>query len=171
MEFLEEHEGLRTSISDQAVKEGLTEITPTVGLELTPAANRKNSDFVINELNQNIQTLIGRGSTIVIGICGGQNCGKSSISLYLKKHLSKTVILSEKDFFVGVKDRKKSTVDEKMSVLNMTDDDYSVTRKHRLHEVNTIKNFDWDCLKNVILSIKDGKTTSIPTWDKEKNIQ
>lgn len=171
MEFLEEHEGLKR-VSDTDNK-GAQEVIKTKNpLELTPAANRKNSDFVINELSTNIQSLISKGSNIiVIGMCGGQSCGKSSISLYLKKYLKGTYIISEKDFFIGQRERRKSTADEKMSILNMTDDEYSVQRKHRLFEVNNIRNFDWESLKNVITSLKEGKSTSIPTWDKDKNVQ
>ncbi len=140
--------------------------------ELTPSSIRKSSDAMKEELNTNLKNLLlDKRGTLIIGICGGQSSGKSSISQYLQKNLPHTAIISEKDFFIGSKERRKSTVEEKMNILNMTDDEYSVSRKHRLVEINSYKNFDWDGLSNVICQFKNKEVVQIPTWDKEKQLQ
>lgn len=160
MEYLEEHNTLRRNNEKEAK------------IELTPSSNRKNSDYAKTEINNNLHSIVSNSKqNFVIGICGGQSSGKSMISMYLNKHLENTVIVSEKDFFIGNKERRRSTADEKMSILNMADDDYSTTRKHRLAEVNNLKNFDWDSLVNVICQFKKGEIAKVPTWDKEKNFQ
>jgi hypothetical protein len=159
MEFLDEHGDLRRQTPKEVDK-----------LELTPSNNRKNSEAFLNEVN-NLKNMFSDRKTIVIGICGGQSCGKSLISLYIKKHIANTEIISEKDFFVGNKERRKSTMDEKISVLNMIDDDYPVPRKQRLAEVNNLKNFDFETLKDNLIAFKDGKVANFPTWDKDKGTQ
>lgn len=161
MEFVDEHDNLR-----RQGKETPKDISQT----LTPSNNRKNSESYMNEVQQ-LKNIFGDKPFIVIGICGGQSCGKSLISLYFQRHLQNTVIISEKDFFVGNKERRKSAVDEKVSVLTMNDDDYSINRKQRLADINNIRNFDWDNFTSCLKSFKEGKPTLFPTWDKEKGVQ
>ena len=166
MESTDEHLNLRKSNHETQ-----TSSKQTQQAQLTPISNRKNSEALKEEVEHNIQSFMLNKKNIIFGICGGQSSGKSSIALYLQKNISKTVIISEKDFFIGNQDRRKSQLDEKINVLNMIEDDYLVGRKNRLAEVNNIKNFDWDLLKFIMNDFKNGKKVMIPSWDKERNVQ
>lgn len=175
MESTDEHTNLRKSFTNHDTQTSSKQ-TPHTQTQTqtphtqTPISNRKNSEALKEEVEHNIQSMLNK-KNIIFGICGGQSSGKSSIALYLQKNISKTVIISEKDFFIGNQDRRKSQLDEKINVLNMVEDDYLVGRKNRLAEVNNIKNFDWDLLKFIMNDFKNGKKVMIPHWDKEKNVQ
>lgn len=191
MEFLEEHDNLRRKYSkEDTMKERTDKLNKNMSnynndgscinntrVELTPNANRKNSDFLIHELQNNMNSMIldkNNSGVLFLGICGGQSSGKSLISLYIKKHIKNCILISEKDFFIGNTDRRKSLDDHKnnkFTELNKQDEseDFPNSRKHRLIDTNNIKNFDIDGLKKVIASIKEGKQTKVQGWDKDKN--
>ena len=172
MEYLEETQDLRKkSPIDKKDKEKNNQNKPRKEMDLTPSNIRKNSESFMIEINANLSKAVKDKNNIIIGMCGGQSCGKSLISLYMNKNLYKSAIISEKDFFIGNKERRKSTVEEKLDVLNMTDDDYSINRKNRLADINNINNFDFESLANCLKDYKDKKSIEIPTWDKEKGVQ
>ena len=190
MEFLEEHDNLRRKYSkEDSMKERTDKLNKNMSnynkdgssvnntrVELTPNANRKNSDFLIHELQNNMNSMISdknNSGVLFIGICGGQSSGKSLISLYIKKHIKNCILISEKDFFIGnTADRRKSEENKgKFTDLNKQDEgeDFPIARKQRLIDTNNIKNFDIDGMKKVIDSIKEGKQTKVQGWDKDKN--
>lgn len=160
MEYLEDTKGL--------IKKSPKKIK---NINMASVSKRKNSESFVLNLNNNVLNAFKNKNNIIIGICGGQSCGKSLISSYIDKLLEKTEILSEKDFFIGNKERRKSNVDDKINVLQMTDDDYSTTRKNRLAEINNYNNFDFESLIRCLTDFSEGKTINIPTWDKEKGNQ
>lgn len=190
MEFLEEHDNLRRKYSkEDSMKERTDKLNKNMSnynkdgssvnntkVELTPNANRKNSDFLIHELQNNLNSMISdknNSGVLFLGICGGQSSGKSLISLYIKKHIKNCILISEKDFFIGnTADRRKSEENKgKFTDLNKQDEseDFPIARKQRLIDTNNIKNFDIDGMKKVIASIKEGKQTKVQGWDKDKN--
>ena len=185
MEWLEEHDNLRRKGSVNApdssnpkadsISKNMNNYKDNLNnnnVELTPNSNRKNSDFLINELANamNSKNKEKGGSTFLIGICGGQSSGKSLISLYLKKHVKDAIILTEKDFFIGNKDRRKSLDDKGKTIESSFNDDYPIVRKNRLIEINNIKNFDLQALKIALTSIKNKEITNVQSWDKEKQV-
>jgi uridine kinase len=172
MEYIDDQTNLRKyseEVSDLKAKPINKEI---YNLELTPSANRKNSEAVMKEFESNINQRLKKGTKIlVMGICGGQSSGKSKISAYLKKHINNSIIVSEKDFFIGNRDRRKSLAEEKLKYLDINEDDeYPNFRKHRLVETNSLKCFDFEALKNSLISLKAGNATKFQSWDKEKSI-
>jgi uridine kinase len=172
MEYIDDHNNLRKyseEVSDLKAKPLTKE---KYNLELTPSANRKNSEAVMQDIKLDINQRVKKGAKILImGICGGQSSGKSKISAYLKKHINNSTIISEKDFFIGNRDRRKSLAEEKLKYLDINEDDeYPNTRKHRLVETNSLKCFDFDALKNSLISLKLGNATKFQSWDKEKSI-
>lgn len=171
MEYLEEHNELRRTNINETPNQ---QIIKSNKIELTPNANRKNSDFIINEMKTELSSVMNKHSrgVLIIGICGGQSSGKSMISAYLKKHLTNSYIISEKDFFIGNKERRKSITDDKLKFIDLHNDDdgYSNLRKQRLVETNSIKCFDLDSMYIAIKNIKEGKVTKIQSWDKDKYV-
>lgn len=180
MEYLEEHDNLRrkTSIHDNqnnnislSTKPGNNKFQKNV--ELTPIADRKNSEAMRNEVLNKMNVLKKKKpGCLLLGICGGQSSGKSVISSYLKKHLKHSKIICEKDFFIGNKDRRKSLAEEKLKNidLNNENDEYPNTRKHRLVETNSIQCFDFETFKSNLESVQKGNVTKFQKWDKEKHI-
>ncbi len=172
MEYIDEQKDLRKyseEVNDLKAKPLVKEIS---NIELTPNANRKNSEFFMQEVQSNIIKKLKNGNKIfIIGICGGQSSGKSIISAYLKKHINSSLIISEKDFFVGNQEKKKSLVDEKLKYLEANEEDeYPNFRKNRLVETNNLKCFDFEALKSNLNSLKIGNSTKFQSWDKEKNV-
>lgn len=168
MEYLEEVDSLRIKESKSSLEYTISSNHP----KLTPNSNRKNSDYVMLEVSQIMKEAINKKDNILfIGICGGQSCGKSSISQYLQKNLKNVFILSEKDFFLGGPRERRRSFDDKDDILNNNFDGYSIERKYRLVNINSPRNFDWDYLEEVMKSLKNKQPTKIPFWDKEKNIK
>lgn len=175
MEFLEEHDDLRRKDDSNMKKEKQKHKNSVTykDVELTPNANRKNSDFIIQEIKNNFSNIEKNNNNKIklIAICGGQSSGKSMISLYFKNRLKHAKILCEKEFFIGQKERKKSVSgsDVKSKIINSEDDGYPESRKTRLIETNSIKCFDFNALKNALYDFVSGKKVSVQGWDKENN--
>lgn len=171
MEYIDEHNNLRKyseEVNELKAKPLTKELS---NLELTPSANRKNSENLMQDLKTEVTEMLKKGKHIlIIGICGGQSSGKSKISAYLRKHINNSLIISEKDFFVGNRDRRKSLAEEKLKHLDINEDDeYPNFRKHRLVETNSLKCFDFDALKSNLINLKSGNATKFQSWDKEKS--
>lgn len=172
MEYIDEQNNLRKYSEEVSELKAKPLTKERANVELTPNANRKNSEVVMQGLKTEMNQLFKKGSSVfIIGICGGQSSGKSMITAYLKKHINASTIISEKDFFIGNRDRRKSLADEKSKYIEVNEeDDYPNFRKNRLVETNSIKCFDFDALKSNLMSLKSGKSTKFQSWDKEKNV-
>jgi len=175
MEFISDHDNLgakKESTNSNSKTNSQYKGLSVTNSSLTPISNRKNSDYILHSEISEIQSQMDNSENkfMIIGICGGQSSGKSLITLYLTKHLKGALVVSEKDYFIGTsKERRKSFNEDKLQILNSSDDDYSVKRKHRLVETNSLRCFDWESLKNSLINLRKGNVTNFQSWDKEKN--
>lgn len=174
MEHLDEHDNLKFKDSNNEIKKNTSHQTPKNNMNLsmlTPNSNRKNSDYIVNNIRMNdLQKLIKNKNVVVLGFCGAQSSGKSLIAYYFRKHLINSVYISEKDYFIPSKEKKKKTTDEKIGSIGLNiEEDYPLERKERLTEVNMYKNFDFEKLCSDIKTLQKGKPINLQYYDKSEN--
>lgn len=171
MEHLDEHDNLKFIDSNDKKPSSHTPKNNISLSMLTPNSNRKNSDFLVNNMRMNdLQKLVKNKNVVVLGFCGAQSSGKSLIAYYFRKHLINSVYISEKDYFIPSKEKRKKTTDEKIGSIGLNiEEDYPLERKERLTEVNMYKNFDFEKLCKDVQSLQKGKSINLQYYDKNEN--
>ena len=132
-------------------KEGF--LTPNIG-----ATHRKSLC-----LEDSLKTMDKNQKVFIVGICGGQEGGKTKLAKILCKNVNKSAIIEERNYFKLSKAKRKLTYGDELLMGKFGD--FTEDRKLLLVELSNPNSYDYNKLYNNLKSLINGKPVSIKQFD------
>ena len=130
----------------------------------TPKISSKTTEM----LEGAVQSMKKNQKVFIVGLCGGQGGGKTTLAKVLSKNIPNSAIIEERNFFKTLTTKRKLSAGDEPLVGEFGG--YSKNRKLLLVELSNPASYDYVKLHDTLNKLINGEAVSIKKFDEEEGV-
>ena len=128
----------------------------------TPKISSKTTEM----LEGAVQSMKKNQKVFIVGICGGQGGGKTTLSKVLSRNIPNSAIIEERNFFKALTTKRKLSAGDEPLVGEFGG--YSRERKLLLVELSNPASYDYEKLHETLTKLINGEAVHIKKFNEEE---